>query len=157
MIDSKQAEIERRFGAKILQVLEMCEMETYLDVDGLKFIAKETHEEVKMRQYRVIKDAPPAIKWGQILQIDEAGGMYHGPGYGLAVSIVESNDEYFERVKWKPKEGNTYYCIAHDGAHESYWDDDYIDNGRYKLGNCFRTREEAKAMLEKTLKLWREG
>lgn len=52
--------------------------------------------------------------------------------------------------KWKPKEDDSYYCIETDGEVAcNTWYGDSFDADCYNFGNCFRTEEEAKAMLKK--------
>ena len=52
---------------------------------------------------------------------------------------------------WKPTyDDDRYYCITPDGTVElECWFDDHIDVLLYKLGNCYRTREEAEADRDK--------
>ena len=68
-------------------------------------------------------------------------------------------DEYFskllageltiKRKPWKPKRGETYWYVEKDGdVLEMEWHPcRYMSNhvNRYKLGNCYRTKEEAEA------------
>ena len=72
-------------------------------------------------------------------------------------------DEYFskllageltiKRKPWKPKRGETYWYVEKDGdVLEMEWHPcRYMSNhvNRYKLGNCYRTREEAEANRDK--------
>ena len=45
---------------------------------------------------------------------------------------------------WKPKCGEWYWFVGSDGEVDSCeWENDRIDRGRYSMGNCFRTKEEA--------------
>lgn len=62
--------------------------------------------------------------------------------------VSKSHTEKKSKV-WKPKEGNYYYCINYYGQ---VYDNVYlptIGSEAYKLGNCFKTREEAEFALEK--------
>lgn len=61
-----------------------------------------------------------------------------------------------EKLRWKPKIGQTYYYVALEvRPYISYhiWVDDNIDNEHYQSKNCFETEKEAKAMMEKIEKL----
>ena len=51
-----------------------------------------------------------------------------------------------KKVKhWKPKDGDIYYGVMGDGTIKSIiWDNDVVDCGYYKMGNCFKTEEEAQ-------------
>lgn len=51
---------------------------------------------------------------------------------------------------WKPKFGDLYWTVNGHGAIFLYhWSDDIMDFYAYKLGNCYRTPEEAEANREK--------
>lgn len=51
---------------------------------------------------------------------------------------------------WKPEYGDWYWYISSDGQVDNYeWVNDHIDLGRYVMGNCFRTEEEATFAREK--------
>ena len=55
-----------------------------------------------------------------------------------------------KRKPWKPNKGNKFWYIDKDGYVAWYiWDGytEYINY--YKLGNCYRTREEAEANRDK--------
>ncbi len=47
-----------------------------------------------------------------------------------------------------PMAFETYYYIASDGGMRSQtWNDDEIDNLRYRFGNCFMSEEECNKKL----------
>lgn len=51
---------------------------------------------------------------------------------------------------WKPECGEWYWYIGSDGRiNNCEWENDRIDRGRYSMGNCFRTKEEARIAREK--------
>ena len=55
-----------------------------------------------------------------------------------------------KRKAWKPKVDERYYTVAENGVPEQnvcVWD--FIDISLYKLGNCYRTKEEAEANRDK--------
>ena len=58
-----------------------------------------------------------------------------------------------KRKPWKPKRGETYWYVEKDGDicemewHPCRYMSDHVN--RYKLGNCYRTREEAEANRDK--------
>ena len=55
-----------------------------------------------------------------------------------------------KRKPWKPKIGENYWVIIPDGDISEYvWLDSLGGNSNYKLGNCYRTREEAEANRDK--------
>ncbi len=55
--------------------------------------------------------------------------------------------------RWKPKEGEPYWHIYDDGTIDyDFWTSkNDILLGRYKLGNCFETEEEAQKELDRRL------
>ena len=47
---------------------------------------------------------------------------------------------------WKPKFNESYYSVGVDGSTEDgTWLNDFLDYTLYKIGNCYRTVEEARA------------
>lgn len=52
-----------------------------------------------------------------------------------------------ETGPWRPKEGETYFCVYlwSDAIIECAWANDDIDRCRAAFGNIFRTRREAEA------------
>ena len=50
---------------------------------------------------------------------------------------------------WKPSIGEQYYFIDVDRVGWEAWAENVIDMTLYKLGNCYKTREEANANIDK--------
>lgn len=51
-----------------------------------------------------------------------------------------------KRKPWKPKFNEKYYSVGVDGSTEDgVWLNDFLDYTLYKIGNCYRTIEEARA------------
>ena len=51
---------------------------------------------------------------------------------------------------WKPKFDEDYYSIGVDGCSEhGTWMNDFLDYTLYKIGNCYKTIEEARANRNK--------
>ena len=61
--------------------------------------------------------------------------------------------EVVEELKskdWKPKKGDTYYYIGSVGSIFNYdCSEDILDEAHLNIGNCFKTEEDAKYMVEK--------
>jgi hypothetical protein len=58
-----------------------------------------------------------------------------------------------EPKPWKPKYKETYWSIGTGGVLEpGTWLNDFVDISLYRLGNCYRTAEEAGADAEKWTK-----
>ena len=53
-------------------------------------------------------------------------------------------------IAWKPSYSERYYSIGPGGVLEpERWLDDFVDRALYKLGNCYRTPQEAEADRDK--------
>lgn len=51
---------------------------------------------------------------------------------------------------WKPKFGEYYWMVNQYGSIVDFvWVDSFVNVSTYKLGNCYRTREEAEANRDK--------
>jgi hypothetical protein len=92
------------------------------------------------------------------------------------LKTIEEMTKFMERMnqeptkpeayqRWKPENYDQYWCVDYDemnGITWLRWTDEYDDDLRYKLGNCFKTREEAelhrdKQLLTQELKDFAEG
>ena len=63
---------------------------------------------------------------------------------------VKSTAKEIQPVKWRAKEGGTYYMISASlFVLETTDDRDGIDHDVYNSGNYFRTKEEAEKVLKK--------
>ena len=113
-----------------------------------------------MKRYKLKKDIP-AFKAGTECYIEEAGNMV--PCRGISYTIVHKDqleknpniltdwfEEINESIRWKPEMGQTYYHVGGDGrVYDDTWvNDSAVDNGRFEIGNCFKTEEEAKRVIE---------
>lgn len=55
-----------------------------------------------------------------------------------------------KRKPWKPKKDDLYYYVDQEGfVISNRWDNSYTEVLLYKLGNCYRTSEEAEANRDK--------
>lgn len=65
------------------------------------------------------------------------------------------------KKKWKPETGDLYWWVAAIDCCPSVcgcaWADDETDADCMKIGNCFKTEEEAEQMLDKILKVLKKG
>ena len=112
-----------------------------------------------MLRYKLKKDTP-AFKAGTECYIEEAGNMV--PCRGISYTIVHKDQleknpniltDWFEEIKestrWKPEMHQIYRYINSDSyVYGNSWVDDYFDNGRFEIGNCFQTGEEAEKVVE---------
>lgn len=113
-----------------------------------------------MKRYKLKKDTP-AFKAGTECYIEEAGNMV--PCRGISYTIVHKDQleknpniltDWFEEIKeqtrWRPEKFQNYYHVGGDGfVYSDTWvNDSAIDNGRFEIGDCFQTEEEAKRAAE---------
>lgn len=67
------------------------------------------------------------------------------------------------KLPWKPKQDDRYwyYCLTWESANCSRWASDGVDLQSWKIGNCFRTKEEAetkgKEIMEQIQKEYEEA
>lgn len=76
--------------------------------------------------------------------------------YGADSMMIFLKGHYtIEKLAYKPKEDEKYWCVGRDGLIHSYFSkNDIIDFFHVKLGNCYRTKEEAEANKDKWLKFY---
>ena len=86
----------------------------------------------------------------------KAGRICTGDGVavtGIAFEAALADDWEIveEPIKdWKPKKGDTYYYIGNVGSIFNYdYREDISDEAHLNIGNCFKTKEDAKHMVEK--------
>lgn len=120
-----------------------------------------------MKHYKLLKDLP-TFKAGDLFYISEYGALvYDDGGHGVmayAQSTLERFPniltEWFEEIKeptdsihWKPKKDDKYYCFGDNSGRlfSTFWTDTALDDTRLKLGNIYRTIEEAEQALERRL------
>lgn len=84
------------------------------------------------------------------------------PCRGISYTIVHKDQlegnpniltDWFEEVnestRWKPEERQDYYCVTSDGSVvKDDWSNWCLDDGRFEIGNCFQTEEEAERVKE---------
>ena len=115
-----------------------------------------------MKRYKLLKDLP-TFKAGDDFFLTDTGNLFHGKSLHNNTEIVYSFSEmekfpniltdWFEEVneptRWKPEMCHVYYLLDDDGTvYNNLWDDDPVDNGRFEIGNCFQTKEEAEQVVE---------
>ena len=73
----------------------------------------------------------------------------HRANEGLLFDIV-TGEYTIKRKPWKPNNNDVYYIIDEKGYSScEQWCNDSLDLNYYKIGNCYRTAEEAEANREK--------
>lgn len=84
------------------------------------------------------------LTWKGLMQKDGAAVQ------GLILTLLLTGELKIRRKPWKPIKYDEYYYVAEDGlTWGAEWIDNDVDLMRYKLGNCYRTKEEAEANVNK--------
>ena len=112
-----------------------------------------------MKRYKLKRDLP-TFKAGEVFYLSDAGNLFREsdnvPAYGWTILnkfpniLTDWFEEIKEKTRWKPEMSHDYYYVSGDGhVYNNYWDDSqFVDNGRFEIGNCFQTREEAERVVE---------
>ena len=109
---------------------------------------------LELEQEFVLTDDDGNRKDKYTYKITEDGLLYKSPTFNWAISSLGTIGKLLDGdVKavpkpWKPKKGDIYsYYINStyfDGTNSCMWADECLDLLHWKVGNCFRTEEEAK-------------
>ena len=104
------------------------------------------------------------IELGEKFKIANYDGYYYLDNNGFyheySSGKIEPNSAMFitllngyhklTKLPWKPKFDEKYYSVGVDGSVEDgVWLNDFLDYSLYKIGNCYRTIEEARANRSK--------
>lgn len=127
-----------------------------------EMLGVEIGEEFRLKENKTKDIFRPRYKITQ-----EEGLMYsvNGNEFDRSVSLMSIINGSFsvEKLPWKPKNGDAYwrYQPQFGNASLSAWLDDGIDFCRWKVGNCFLTKEEAetkgKEIMEQIQKEYEEA
>ena len=111
-----------------------------------------------MKRYKLKRDLP-TFKAGEIFYLSDMGNLIREsdnvPAYSWSTIdkfpniLTDWFEEVNESTRWKPETDQKYYFIRTSGyVYDSIWTNDSIDDGRFEIGNCFQTREEAERTVE---------
>ena len=111
-----------------------------------------------MKRYKLKRDLP-TFKAGEVFYLSDTGNLLREsdnvPAYSWSTIDKFPNilTDWFEEIKestrWKPEMHQIYRYINSDSyVYGNSWVDDYFDNGRFEIGNCFQTGEEAEKVVE---------
>ena len=126
---------------------------------------------LELEQEFVLTDDDGNRKDKYTYKITEDGLLYKSPTFNWAISSLGTIGKLLDGdVKavlkpWKPKKGETYWYYPNPiyfGVINSYvWNDDLTDLLFWKVGNCFKTEEEAatkgKEIMEQIKKEYEEA
>ena len=75
---------------------------------------------------------------------------YTNSCFQYALENLLTGEYIIERKPWKPKDDEEYQLVNHCGDVISLsWIDNFLCITNYKIGNCYRTKEEAEANRDK--------
>ena len=112
-----------------------------------------------MKRYKLKRDLP-TFKAGETFHLSGMGNLIHESDGVVAYSwstigkfpniLTDWFEEIKEPTRWKPEMSHDYYYVSGDGhVYDNSWDDSrFVDNGRFEIGNCFQTKEEAERVIE---------
>ena len=126
---------------------------------------------LELEQEFVLTDVEGNRKDKYTYKITEDGLLYKSPTFNWAISSLVTIGKILDGdVKavpkpWKPKKGDNYsYYINStyfEGINSCMWTDECLDLLHWKVGNCFKTEEEAKTkgkeIIEKIQKEYEEA
>lgn len=126
---------------------------------------------LELEQEFVLTDVEGNRKDKYTYKITEDGLLYKSPTFNWAISSLGTIGKLLDGdVKavpkpWKPKKGDNYsYYINStyfEGINSCMWTDECLDLLHWKVGNCFKTEEEAKTkgkeIIEKIQKEYEEA
>lgn len=125
---------------------------------------------LELEQEFVLTDADGNRKNKYTYKFTEDGVLYKSPTFinwsvnslGTIGSLLNGDVKAVPKP-WKPKKGDAYWKWATnlELAQFKRWNDASVDFACWKLGNCFKTSEEAKTkgkeIMEKLVKEYKEA
>lgn len=103
------------------------------------------------------------IEPGEFFEVHGCDGIYflacdglynNNSGFAAGDVLIKllSGECHIKRKPYKPNEYEIYWCIdAFGSILDHKWEKRWMDIMYYKLGNCYRTKEEAEANRDKWL------
>lgn len=117
-----------------------------------------------MKRYKLKRNLP-TFKAGDVFYLSDTGNLFdrnflHAKSSHIVYSFKEIDKfpniltDWFEEIdeptRWKPEKFQKYYYVGGDSfVYDDTWaNGSVVDNGRFEIGNCFLTREEAERAVE---------
>ena len=124
-----------------------------------------------MKRYKLKKDLP-TFRAGDLFELRDDGCLYWVRGWRNPDEIKHCDKEviayhkntlkffpniltdWFEEIKeqtrWKPEKLQKYHYLGNDGFvyYDTWANGSPVDNGRFEIGNCLKTEEEAERVVE---------
>lgn len=71
--------------------------------------------------------------------------------------LWNAEEKRVEKIRWRAKDGERYYCVDKQGGLNVHIDDGYCtDENRYEYGNYFRTSEQAEEAAKRMKEVLRK-
>ena len=119
-----------------------------------KMIGVELEEKVDLIYNGEISGTFYITKAGELVYYAKNRELWDGRDALLGILRGELT---IKKKPWKPQYGGKYFWVRKNGKVDDYsQNNDNIDQMLYKIGNCYRTREEAEAHAEEW-KAWYES
>ena len=126
---------------------------------------------LELEQEFVLTDGDGNRKDKYTYKITEDGLLYKSPTFNWAISSLGTIGKLLDgdvkavHKPWKPKKGDNYSYYLNstyfEGINSCMWADECLDLLHWKVGNCFKTEEEAKTkgkeIMEKIRKEYEEA
>ena len=126
---------------------------------------------LELEQEFVLTDDDGNRKDKYSYKITEDGLLYKSPTFNWSISSLGTIGKLLDGdvkavpKKWKPKKGDTYSYYLNstyfDGINSCMWANECLDLLHWKVGNCFKTEEEAstkgKEIMEQIQKEYEEA
>ena len=126
---------------------------------------------LELEQEFVLTDVYGNRKDKYTYKITEDGLLYKSPTFNWAISSLGTIGKLLDgdvkavHKPWKPKKGDNYSYYLNstyfEGINSCMWADECLDLLHWKVGNCFKTEEEAKTkgkeIMEKIRKEYEEA
>ena len=126
---------------------------------------------LELEQEFVLTDVDGNRKDKYTYKITEDGLLYKSPTFNWAISSLGTIGKLLDGdvkavpKKWKPKKGEIYSYYLNstyfDGINSCMWTNECLDLLHWKVGNCFKTEEEAetkgKEIMEQIQKEYEEA
>lgn len=85
-------------------------------------------------------------------------GLYHiqsGFDAPKTLHALLAGEYHIKRKPWMPQYAEHYYCVNSTGhVCEEQWYGDFVDTLCYKLGNCYKDKQQAEANCDKWISFY---
>lgn len=119
-----------------------------------EMIGVELGEKFNIVDDETLKNSCPYVVLNGVGIVDSTGTTVNSSTYkNIIVGVYE-----IQKLPWKPKDGDRYYRVGVNGFidHDEFDVDFSEDLDKFKMGNCFRSRQEAEKNKGKVVEMYRK-